>query len=230
MKKYLCILIAAMLLTMVPTTVEAQTKQKSKTRVERKTTKKQSRKKAKKSTSNNKDNKQQLDYERVSDDDVKVKKESDGRDDYEVVGILKEEIVLEEPAQKPVKEEIVVEKPAQKPVWNNEERIYTSVEQMPQYPGGDAALMKYVQSHIKYPPMAKENNIQGKVIVQFVVLKDGSIGEVKIVRSVDKCLDKEAVRVVKSLPKFMPGRQNGQPVAVWYTLPVSFCHLNCSVN
>lgn len=208
MKKYLCIIIAAMLLAMVPTTVEAQTKQKSKTRVERKTTKKQSRKKAKKSTSKNNDNKQQLDYKWETDDDVKVKREVDARHDYDVVRTIKEEIVMEQPAQNSD--------------WNNEEKIYTSVEQMPQYPGGNVAMMKYIQSHIKYPPMAKENNIQGNVVVQFVVLKDGSIGEVKIARSVDKDLDKEAVRVVKSFPKFTPGRKNGQPVAVWYTLPVSF--------
>ena len=97
------------------------------------------------------------------------------------------------------------------------EEIFKSVEQMPQFPGGDAALMKFIDSHINYPPGAK---IQGRVILQFVVKKDGSIGEVKVVRSVDKDLDKEAVRVIKSLPKFNPGRQNGQAVNVWYTLPV----------
>ena len=93
---------------------------------------------------------------------------------------------------------------------------------MPQFPGGEAALMKYIESHIKYPPLAATNKVQGKVIVQFVVKKDGSIGEVKVVRSVDKDLDKEAIRVIKTLPKFTPGRQNGQAVSVWYTLPVSF--------
>ena len=213
MKKYLCILIAAMLLAMVPSTVEAQTKQKSKTRVERKATKKATRTKAKKSTAKKNDSNQQLDYEIVPDDDVKVKKELDGRDDYNVVRTIHEEIVVEEPYEK---------ESAQGSNRDNDEKIYTSVEQMPQFPGGDVAMMKYIQSHIKYPPRAKENNIQGKVIMQFVVLKDGSIGEVKVVRAVDADLDKEAVRVVKSFPKFTPGRQNGQPVAVWYTLPVSF--------
>ena len=70
--------------------------------------------------------------------------------------------------------------------------------------------------------MAQENNVQGKVIVQFVVTKTGAIGEVKVVRSVDRDLDKEAIRVVKSLPKFIPGKMNGQAVNVWYTLPVTF--------
>ena len=108
----------------------------------------------------------------------------------------------------------VVEKPT--------EEVFKTVEQMPQFPGGEAALMKYLASHMNYPPMAAENNIQGRVVVQFVVDKTGMVGEVKVVRSVDKELDKEAVRVCKSLPKFTPGRQNGQAVSVWYTLPVTF--------
>ena len=122
---------------------------------------------------------------------------------------------------KTLKDEVVVEKPVEKPKEVKEE-IFKSVEQMPQFPGGDAALMKYLSSHINYPPMAAENNVQGKVILQFVVEKDGRVGEVKVARSVDKDLDKEAIRVVKSLPKFTPGRQNGQAVRVWYTLPVTF--------
>jgi len=120
-----------------------------------------------------------------------------------------------------LKEEVVVEKPVEKKEEKKEE-IFRSVEQMPQFPGGEAALMKYLQSHINYPPMAAENNVQGRVVVQFVVDKTGKVGEVKVVRSVDKDLDKEAVRVCKSLPKFTPGRQNGQAVSVWYTLPVTF--------
>jgi protein TonB len=120
-----------------------------------------------------------------------------------------------------LKEEVVVEKKEEKPVEKKEE-IFKSVEQMPQFPGGEAALMKYLSSHINYPPMAAENNIQGRVVVQFVVDKTGKVGEVKVVRSVDKDLDKEAVRVCKSLPKFTPGLQNGQAVPVWFTLPVTF--------
>ena len=105
---------------------------------------------------------------------------------------------------------------------NTSETIYRAVEQMPQFPGGDAALMEYIESNIQYPPMYAEINVQGKVIVQFVVDKTGKVGEVKVVRSVDKELDKEAVRLCKSLPDFTPGRQNGQAVSVWYTLPVIF--------
>ena len=104
----------------------------------------------------------------------------------------------------------------------NDDTVYRSVEQMPQFPGGEAALMKYLESHINYPPAAAKNKIEGVVIVQFVVKKDGSIGEVKVVHSLEKDIDKEAVRIVKSLPKFTPGRHDGQAVSVWYTLPVSF--------
>ena len=100
--------------------------------------------------------------------------------------------------------------------------VFRSVEQMPQFPGGEAALMKYIKSHINYPPMAAMNNIEGIVVVQMVIDKNGKVDKVKVIRSIDKDIDKEAVRVCKSLPKFTPGRQNGKAVAVWYTLPVTF--------
>ena len=116
--------------------------------------------------------------------------------------------------------EVVIEE--KEPVEEKPAEVFISVEQMPQFPGGDAALLKYLSSHINYPPMAAESNIQGRVVVQFVVDKTGKVGEVMVIRSVDKELDREAVRVCKSLPKFVPGRQNGQPVSVWYTLPVTF--------
>lgn len=109
-----------------------------------------------------------------------------------------------------------------KPAAPGSKTVYRSVEQMPQFPGGEAALMKYLKSHINYPPMAAMNDIQGNVIVQFVVNEDGSVGEVKVVRSLDKDLDREAIRVVKSLPKFTPGRHKGKAASVWYTLPVPF--------
>ena len=102
------------------------------------------------------------------------------------------------------------------------EVIYRSVEQMPRFPGGEAALMKYLNAHIRYPASAVKDNIEGHVIVQFVVKSTGEVGEVKVVHTLGKELDREAVRVVKSLPKFIPGRHNGQAVSVWYTLPVTF--------
>ena len=93
---------------------------------------------------------------------------------------------------------------------------------MPRFPGGEAALMKYINAHIQYPAEALKNGIEGRAVVQFVVEKTGNIGEVKVVQSLGEDLDREAVRVVKSLPKFTPGRQNGQAVSAWYTLPVTF--------
>lgn len=93
---------------------------------------------------------------------------------------------------------------------------------MPHFRGGDAALMKFLQDNVIYPPEAIKDSVQGKVVVQFVVEKDGSIGEVKVVRSVHELLDAEAVRVVKMLPKFVPGRQLGKVVNSLYTLPVTF--------
>lgn len=103
-----------------------------------------------------------------------------------------------------------------------DDRVFTSVEQMPTFPGGEAELFRYISSHIKYPEMAMANNVQGRVVVQFVVNKDGSIGEVKVARGQDPDLDREAVRVVKTLPRFNPGKMNGQAVRVWYTLPINF--------
>ena len=93
---------------------------------------------------------------------------------------------------------------------------------MPEFPGGVAELLNYVANNIHYPETARINEIQGRVVVRFVVEKDGSAGEVKVVRSKDPDLDCEAVRVVKTLPNFVPGKTNGQTVRVWFTLPVSF--------
>ena len=103
-----------------------------------------------------------------------------------------------------------------------EGKIFASVEQMPQFPGGEAELLKYVSDHLVYPEEAKKNGIKGRVVIQFVVLADGAIGEVKVARGKSAELDKAAVEVVKNLPKFKPGLLNDRPVAVWYTLPVIF--------
>ena len=100
--------------------------------------------------------------------------------------------------------------------------IYSQVDQMPQFPGGLEGLMEYLSTNIVYPPVAAEKNIEGRVFVQFVVEKDGSVGDVKILRSVDINLDYEAIRLCKRMPKFEPGLLNGQPVRVWYVLPVNF--------
>ena len=101
-------------------------------------------------------------------------------------------------------------------------KVYDVVEQMPSYPGGQSALFEYLNKSIKYPVVAEENGIQGRVIVSFIVERDGSITDVKVVKSVDSSLDKEAKRVVQSMPRWIPGKQNGSAVRVKYTLPVTF--------
>jgi periplasmic protein TonB len=103
-----------------------------------------------------------------------------------------------------------------------EAKVWVSVQEMPEFPGGEAALLKYIGENTHYPPEAQNNNIQGKVLLRFVITPDGSVNRVEILRSVDPALDSEAVRVVSSLPKFKPGKQNGVPVNVAFSLPVSF--------
>ena len=100
--------------------------------------------------------------------------------------------------------------------------VLKAVEEMPQFPGGPSALFEYLSKNIKYPVVAEENGVQGRVIVTFVVERDGSITDVKVVKSVDPSLDKEAQRVVKSMPHWIPGKQNGSAVRVKYTVPVTF--------
>lgn len=115
------------------------------------------------------------------------------------------------------KEVVVDEKPKEE-----ETKVFDVVEQMPEFPGGAAELMKYLSSHVKYPVVAEENGIQGRVVCTFVVERDGSITDVRVVKSVDPSLDKEAVRVLSSMPRWIPGKQNGSAVRVKYTAPVTF--------
>ena len=109
------------------------------------------------------------------------------------------------------------------PIEEEEDQvIFQVVEKMPSFPGGDAALFKFLNENVKYPVIAQENGVQGRVICQFVVKRDGAIVDVEVERSVDASLDKEAIRVIKSMPKWSPGQQRGKPVRVKYTLPVNF--------
>ena len=105
---------------------------------------------------------------------------------------------------------------------SEDDQIFISVQQMPEFPGGQLALRRYIAEHIQYPVMARENDIEGVVTVQFVVGKKGEVSNVFVIRGVDPLLDSEAVRVVKSLPRFKPGMQQGRPVKVWFTLPIVF--------
>ncbi len=118
-----------------------------------------------------------------------------------------------------LREQIAAPEPP-KPAEEN--KVHDFVEQMPSFPGGMGALMSWLSQNIKYPVIAAENGVEGRVIVQFVVEKDGSITDVKIAKSVDPSLDKEATRVVSSMPHWIAGRQNGNPVRVKYTVPVTF--------
>ena len=102
------------------------------------------------------------------------------------------------------------------------EKVFDVVEQMPSFPGGPSALMEWLSNNVKYPVVAQENGVQGRVVVSFVVERDGSITDVKVVRGVDPSLDKEASRVVRAMPRWIPGKQNGSAVRVKYNVPVSF--------
>ena len=104
----------------------------------------------------------------------------------------------------------------------DEEAPFMVVEKMPEFPGGTAALMAYLTKNIKYPPVCRENNIQGRVLIQFIVNRDGSIVDPEVVKSVNPYLDKEALRVISTMPKWSPGEQRGKPVRVKFTVPVNF--------
>ena len=112
------------------------------------------------------------------------------------------------------KEEVQEEEPEPEP--------FVVVEEMPMFPGGDPALLQYIADHTNYPEVAKENNIQGRVIVRFCVTSKGGVNQVSVLKGVDPELDKEAIRVVESLPAFKPGKQGGKPVPVWYMVPITF--------
>ena len=116
------------------------------------------------------------------------------------------------------KEEIAQPEPPKE----EENKVFDVVEEQPSFPGGPAAMMQWLKDNIKYPVVATENGIEGRVIVQFVVSKTGSISDVRVARGVDPSLDREAIRVVSSMPKWTPGKQNGTTVNVRYTLPVTF--------
>ena len=103
-----------------------------------------------------------------------------------------------------------------------EEEIFMVVEDAPEFPGGTQALLDYLRKNIKYPPICRENGIQGRVLVSFVVNKDGAIVEPQVVKSVNKQLDQEALRVISTMPNWKPGKQRGKPVRVKYTVPVNF--------
>ena len=121
-----------------------------------------------------------------------------------------------------VRNDIAVATPPPAPKEEVTQKVFDVVEVMPSFPGGQAALLQYLNSHVKYPVVAQENGIQGRVTISFVVERDGSITDVKVARSVDPSLDKEAARVVSSMPRWTPGKQNGSAVRVKFNVPVVF--------
>lgn len=125
---------------------------------------------------------------------------------------VKNEDVVEE--VQVAKEEVQEEDP--------EAEVFVVVEEMPMFPGGEPALLAFIAEHTQYPEVAKENNIQGKVIVRFCVTPKGGVDKVSILKGVDPELDKEAIRVVNTLPTFKPGKQGGKPVPVWFMVPINF--------
>lgn len=122
---------------------------------------------------------------------------------------------------KAVQEQVVVKEPEPE-VKPKEEEIFVAVEQQAEFPGGTAAMMKWLINNVRYPESAQQNDIQGRVIVKFVVEKDGSIGKAEILKGVDRDLDREALRVVKKMPKWQPGKNNGVAVRSYFNLPVVF--------
>lgn len=119
------------------------------------------------------------------------------------------EVYIPPPPPKPKQEEVT-------------EEIFVVVEEQPEFPGGNAAMMKFLSDNIRYPVIAQENGIQGRVICNFVVERDGSITDVQVVRGVDPSLDREAIRVIQQMPRWKPGKQRGSAVRVRFTLPVVF--------
>ena len=144
-------------------------------------------------------------------EEVEVLEEEDEREESQVIIIDQEST-----------ETIVVEIEEEVEEEPEVETIFDVVEENPEFKGGMAKLYEFLNSNINYPEMAKENGIQGKVFIQFVVWKDGTIRDVKVVKGVHKTLDNEAVRVVKSMPKWKPGKQRGKSVNARFTLPIKF--------
>ena len=146
--------------------------------------------------------------------------------EVEVLNVVEDNVETEsnEVNTEETEEEVVIAAPVEAPQEEEEEEVvFVVVESMPEFPGGQQALFKYLSENVKYPVIAQENGIQGRVICQFVVNKDGSIVDVEVVRSGgDPSLDKEAIRVIKSMPKWKPGKQRGKAVRVKYTVPVNF--------
>ncbi len=153
------------------------------------------------------EDKKMQDQEKIKEDDSKIsiKNVAEGAEDFTSQDQMKKDVIV---VDEPVKVE--------------PEKIFDAVEQMPTFPGGDAALYKFIGDNLVYPAQAAEEGVSGRVTIRFVVERDGTVSQVTVARGKHPALDKEAKRVVSKLPKFIPGKQNGQTVRVFYTLPINF--------
>lgn len=138
------------------------------------------------------------------------------------VDLEQQEIASSEDSQNAVQQETFVAPAVVEEEEESAQQIFTVVEEMPKFPGGDAELLKFIAKSIKYPVIAQENGIQGRVICSFVVNRDGTVVDAEVLRGVDPSLDKEALRVISTMPKWTPGKQRGKPVRVKYTVPITF--------
>ena len=143
------------------------------------------------------------------------------KEDNTARGVVNQEGSDDADKFKAVQEQVIVKEPEPE-VKPKEEEIFVAVEQQAEFPGGTAAMYKWLGNNMRYPEAAQQNDIQGTVHVKFVVEKDGSIGNVTLLKGVDKDLDREAIRVVKKMPKWQPGKNNGVAVRSYFTLPVKF--------
>lgn len=138
------------------------------------------------------------------------------------VELEQQDIVTSEDNQKEAQVQTYVAPAVVEEEEESAQQIFTVVEEMPKFPGGDSELLKFIAKSIKYPVIAQENGIQGRVICSFVVNRDGSVVDAEVLRGVDPSLDKEALRVIATMPKWTPGKQRGKPVRVKYTVPITF--------
>ena len=155
-------------------------------------------------------------------DDVKneVMDMEDQKEDNTARGVVNQEGSDDADKFQAVQEAVVVKEP--EPEKPKEDEVFVAVEQQAEFPGGMAALMKWLSNNIRYPEAAQQNDVQGRVVVKFIVEKDGSVSQAQIVKGVDKDLDKEALRVVNKMPKWQAGKNNGVAVRSYFTLPVQF--------
>ncbi|MCI7357970.1 MAG: TonB family protein [Parabacteroides sp.] len=138
------------------------------------------------------------------------------------VELEQQEIISSEDDASAAQQETFVAPVVEEEEEESAQQIFTVVEKQPEFPGGTAELFKYLSKAIKYPVIAQENGIQGRVVCSFVVNRDGSIVDIQVMRGVDPSLDKEAIRVISEMPKWKPGEQRGKPVRVRFILPVQF--------